>query len=119
MDVYALPDLFFSWQACPCMPPPPAMDVYLYRSECQRWWGRVHDVRLVQVDTQHGEDPRQAAAADARFQSGSETCNIDLLQKFRLSFESMETFQPMFASLPIAKPRIPEEEDHHRAPPTK
>ena len=33
MDVYALPDLFFSWQACPCMPPPPAMDVYLYRSE--------------------------------------------------------------------------------------
>lgn len=62
------------------------MDVYLYRSECQRWWGRVHDVRLVQVEA--GEDPRQAAVADARFQSGSGTCNIDLLQKFRLSFDA-------------------------------
>ena len=85
------------------------MDVYLYRSECQRWWGRVQNVRLVQVDTAAGDDPHQAAVADAQFQAGSKTCNVDLLQRFRLIFESTETFQPMVAALPISKPRIYEE----------
>jgi hypothetical protein len=70
------------------------MDVYLYRYHCQRWWGNVTDAKYVKVNDTN--NPKKEVLQDAYNHSGSNTCNISLLQHFHLSFTSIESFPPTF-----------------------
>ena len=70
------------------------MNVYLYRYNCQRWWGKVTDAKYVKVND--SRNPKKEVLQDAYNNSGSQTCDIAILQHFHLSFKSIESFPPTF-----------------------
>ena len=70
------------------------MDVYLYRYNCQRWWGKVTDAKYVKANDIL--NPKKEVLQDAYNHSGSKTCDISLLQHFHLSFTSIKSFPPTF-----------------------
>jgi hypothetical protein len=74
------------------------MDVFTYSFDCQRWYGSVQGVRNIYVE---GDvPPEKAAKKDAEFVSGSKTCDIQLLQRFRMLVSDVETF-PAMAAQPL------------------
>ena len=76
--------------------PLPKMDVYLYRYACKRWWGHTNDVRYLHVEgtDQQASHLRDALLRDAERASGSQTCDVQLLQHFRVCFEVAQNYQP-------------------------
>lgn len=73
-------------------------ELYLYRFHCRRWWGTVSDLQLVHLNGDAELLP--ALMAHAQTVSGSQTCNVQLLQKFELSMKAVETYGSM-ATLPV------------------
>lgn len=75
-------------------------DIYLYRYLCRRWWGPVSDLQLVHVPETTELLPTLQQHAMAM--SGSQTCNVELLQKFQLSLKVVETYGNL-ATLPVSR----------------
>jgi hypothetical protein len=75
-------------------------EVYLYRYICRRWWGPTSDLQMARVP--EGADLLSALQVHAEAVCGSKTCNVDILQKFRLSMEVAETYDAM-ATLPVTQ----------------
>lgn len=73
-------------------------ELYLYRFNCRRWWGTVSDLQLVHLTGDAELLPTLLTHAQAV--SGSQTCNVELLQKFELSMKVVETYGSM-ATLPV------------------
>ena len=73
-------------------------ELYLYRFNCRRWWGTVSDLQLVHLTGDAELLPTLMTHAQAV--SGSQTCNVELLQKFELSMKVVETYGSM-ATLPV------------------
>ena len=67
------------------------MTTYTYLYNCSRWWGRVSGVRNI---THEGSDTEviDAAVKEAKRVSGSETCDISLLQKFKITLTLAEPY---------------------------
>jgi hypothetical protein len=82
-----------------------SMSVYLYRYACARWWGTARDVRYLHVD--RGADLVGEVLRDAQHASGSRTCDVALLQQFRVCFTPEKTFPP-HALFPVP-PSIPDD----------
>tara|TARA_B100001559_G_C16476024_1_gene611428 strand:- start:377 stop:631 length:255 start_codon:yes stop_codon:yes gene_type:complete len=74
------------------------MDAFTYSYHCRRWYGSVHGVRNIYVEGDMS--PEKAAKRDAEFVSGSKTCDIQLLQRFRMMVSDVETF-PAMAAQPL------------------
>lgn len=75
-------------------------DIYLYRYLCRRWWGQVSDLQLVHVP--ETAEPLLALQQHAMEKSGSQTCSVELLQKFQFSLKVVETYDNL-ATLPVAR----------------
>lgn len=75
------------------------MDVYMYKYACKNWWGITsQDIRYVVAEN----NPHQHALEDARTHTRSQACDVALLQKFKLSFDAVETFRSMVVALPLS-----------------
>ncbi len=76
------------------------MDIYVYHYNCPHWYGWQSGTRRLYVEgTSH---PEQAVRADARALSGSDECNIHLIQRYKMIVEDVETY-PAMACLPLHK----------------
>ena len=75
------------------------MDVYTYQYACQRWWGITTGKRNIYIE--NDLNPEQAARNDAKIVSGASECDVQLIQRFKMSVTDVETYpamacQPMF-----------------------
>lgn len=76
------------------------MDVFTYAYNCSRWYGAVSGTRNIYVE---GEvTPIKAATEDAKRFTGSKTCDIRLLQRYKMIVSDVETF-PAMATQPLFK----------------
>jgi hypothetical protein len=69
------------------------MDVILYRYSCPRWYGTVKGIRNISIENK--EDSQELINNLENLEntySGSKTCKIDLLQKYRLSITNVENY---------------------------
>jgi len=78
------------------------MDVFTYSYDCPRWYGRNQGTRNLYLDPMSTTEPIEAAKKDAQTISGSQTCDVHLIQKFRLAIEHVETY-PAMATTPMYK----------------
>ncbi len=69
------------------------MEVFTYRYKCKRWYGHVTGTRNLYVED--STPPQTAALQDAKAYSGSETCDVQLMQKFRIVVTDVEMFPGM------------------------
>lgn len=84
------------------------MDIYVYHYNCPRWYGWQSGTRRLYVEG--AVHPEQAVKSDAKKISGSDDCDIHLIQKFTMVIKDVETY-PAMACLPLHKCKIP----HHNA----
>lgn len=76
------------------------MDVFTYSYNCQGWLGRLTGIRNIYVE---GDlQPEKAAKRDAELVTGSKTCDVRLLQRFRMVVSDVEAF-PAMAAQPLYK----------------
>jgi hypothetical protein len=78
------------------------MDVFTYSYDCARWYGRHQGTRNLYLDPASTTEPLVAAKEDAHNRTGSKTCDVHLIQKFRLAIEQLETY-PAMAAIPMYK----------------
>lgn len=76
------------------------MNVYTYHYNCPRWYGTVSGTRNLYLEG--NVHPEEAIRRDAASMSGSEDCDIQLVQKFTMVIQDVETF-PSMAALPLHK----------------
>ena len=76
------------------------MDVYTYHYICSRWYGYVTGTRNLYLEGP--TPPEQAAQKDAKMFTGSETCDVQLIQKYKMVVTDVETF-PAMACQPLFK----------------
>ena len=73
------------------------MDMYKY--VCNRWYGKVNDVRHLAVKEQTPiNQVKQTMINNSKKISGSGTCDVFLLQKFHLEVKPLESY-PSFTSV--------------------
>lgn len=72
--------------------------MYTYSYLCTRWYGSLSGVRNIYMEGDMA--PEIAATKDAELISGSKTCDIQLLQRFRMVVSDVETF-PAMAAQPL------------------
>ena len=78
------------------------MDFYMYKYNCQRWYGNVSDVRHLTVnDKTTEEEVKQIAEKHSKIFSGSKTCDIQLLQKYHMIVKPEKTYVSL-TSLPFS-----------------
>ena len=67
------------------------MTTYTYLYDCSRWWARVSGVRNI---THEGStiEVTDAAIKEAMRVSGSKTCSVSLLQKFKITLTLAEPY---------------------------
>lgn len=76
------------------------MNVFMYHYSCPRWYGVVNGTRHLYLEGNlHPED---AARNDAKTLTGASECDIQLIQKFTMTVQDVETF-PAMASVPLHK----------------
>ena len=76
------------------------MNVFVYHYKCPRWYGWQTGTRHLYVEgTAH---PEEAVMADARAMSGSDNCDIQLIQKYTMVVQDVETY-PAMACIPLHK----------------
>ena len=75
-------------------------DIYLSRYLCRRWWGQVSALQMMHVPADAEVLP--ALQEHAMAASGSQTCSVELLQKFQLSLKVVETYSNL-ATLPVSR----------------
>ena len=69
------------------------MNVYTYHYDCKRWYGTVSGTRNIYLE---GEvHPEEAVRKDAQNVSGSNQCNIQLIQKYTMAITDVETYPAM------------------------
>ncbi len=67
------------------------LTTYTYLYNCQRWWGVVTGVRNLAHDGEEA-DVIQTATEIAETLTGSQTCEVSLLQKFQMSVQLSEPY---------------------------
>ena len=78
------------------------MDFYMYKYICKRWYGNVSDVRHITVnDTTTEDHVKKIATKHAKTLSGSQTCDIQLLQKYHMIVKPEKTYVSV-TSLPFS-----------------
>ena len=69
------------------------MNVYLYKYNCKRWYGNESGLRNMYTESEMAiQDVTLNATKEAKLISGSNTCDISLILKYKLSIESTETY---------------------------
>ncbi len=68
-----------------------AMTTYTYLYKCSRWYGIVSGVRNI-VHEGSEKEVLESATAEAKRVSGSETCDVSLLQKFKIAITLAEPY---------------------------
>jgi len=68
-----------------------AMTTYTYLYNCSRWYGIVSGVRNIVHEGQEKE-VLESATTEAKRVSGSETCDVSLLQKFKIAITLAEPY---------------------------
>lgn len=81
------------------------MDVYTYRYACQRWWGTSTGTRNIYIESDL--NPESAAKSDAKGITGASDCDIQLIQRFKMSVTDVETY-PAMACQPLFRFHQPE-----------
>jgi len=76
------------------------MDVFTYSYNCPHWYGNSTGIRNLYLETE--SDPKEAARADAQKLTSSQSCDVHIIQKFRLVVEHLETY-PAMATIPMHK----------------
>ena len=64
---------------------------YTYLFNCQRWWGTVTGVRNLAHNGEEA-DVIKTATEIAETLTGSQTCEVSLLQKFQMSVQLSEPY---------------------------
>ena len=64
---------------------------YTYLYNCSRWWGKVSGVRNIAHEGVEKEVV-ETAINEAKRVSGSATCNVALLQKFKIAITLAEPY---------------------------
>ena len=67
------------------------LTTYTYLYNCQRWWGVVSCVRNLAHDGEEA-DVIKTATDIAENLTGSQTCEVSLLQKFQMSVQLSEPY---------------------------
>ncbi len=78
------------------------MDVYSYRYSCKTWYGLGTATGIRNLYTDSDIAPEQAAKNDAKKFNNSAECDIQLLQRFKMTVTDVETF-PAMAAQPLHK----------------
>ena len=69
------------------------MDVHLYKYNCSRWYGIESGLRNIYTQNNvEEEEIIKNAELEAQKISGSKTCNISLILKYKLTIDSTETY---------------------------
>ena len=76
------------------------MNVYTYHYNCPRWYGIISGTRNLYLEG--NVHPEEAVRRDAALMSGSQDCDIQLVQKFTMVIQDVETF-PFMAAVPLHK----------------
>ena len=69
------------------------MDIYTYKYTCPLWYMTYTGTRNIYVESD--VQPEEAALTDAKAFSGAPTCDVHLLQKFRMTVSDVETYPAM------------------------
>lgn len=76
------------------------MDVYSYRYKCTTWYYlQVTGMRNF-YSADNPTNPKEAALDDALRFTGSSDCDVELLQRFKMTVTDVETF-PAMATQPL------------------
>ena len=83
-------------------------NLYSYKYNCSRWYGNVEGVKHLYVNNNNNnnnnnnttntttnettETVRKMATEEAKQLSGSNTCKVTLLNKFKVAIKSVETY---------------------------
>jgi hypothetical protein len=76
------------------------LTTYTYLYNCQRWWGVVSGVRNLAHDGEE-TDVIKKATDIAENLTGSQTCDVSLLQKFQMSVQLSEPY-PALVQFPLS-----------------
>lgn len=77
------------------------MDTYLYTFSCPRWYGKLTGVKNVYFKEEHTEDEVVEILQERSNKlTGSKTCDIKLLQKLKVSIESVKNYDGL-ATIPL------------------
>ena len=77
--------------------------LYSYSYKCPRWYGNVNGVNNIFVeDDQTEENVKDLAKNQMNTKTGSQTCDIQLLNKFDLVVKSVKTY-PSLTCINIQK----------------
>ena len=70
------------------------MEGYLYHFNCSKWYGSRTGLKNIFIDqkTRSDESIEKIIEADARKTSGSDTCDVQLLQKFSIHIQPVTTY---------------------------
>lgn len=73
------------------------MHGYLYHYKCSRWYGEQRGLKNIFVSDHPKEnlDIVTLARQDAKKTTGSETCDIQLLQKFNILIKPVTTYSSL------------------------
>ena len=78
------------------------MDVYLYSYNCPRWYGTVSGLRNFTTDEKTSKkEAVKKMVNTSNTLSGSQSCSVSLLLKYKLSINSIETY-PNVMQLPTS-----------------
>jgi hypothetical protein len=76
------------------------MDIYSYRYSCQTWWGLVTTTGIRNLYTDSEIAPEIAAKNDAKKFNNTSDCDVQLLQRFKMTVTEVEPY-PALAAQPI------------------
>jgi hypothetical protein len=69
------------------------MDFYMYKATCPRWYGWHNDIRHVVVEKGTPEETvTNTAQKISNAMTGSNTCDIQLLQKYHMVIEAKKSY---------------------------
>lgn len=70
------------------------MEGYLYHYNCARWYGSRTGLKNIFIDTKSKSDNtiEKIIEEDAKKISGSDTCDVQLLQKFSIHIQPLTTY---------------------------
>ena len=73
------------------------MHGYLYHYKCSRWYGEQRGLKNIFVSDQSKEnlDVVSLARQDAQKTTGSDTCDVQLLQKFDIVIRPIATYSSL------------------------
>jgi len=77
------------------------MDTYLYTYKCPRWYGILSGVKNVYFKDEHTDEYVVEVLKERSNKiTGSKSCDIKLLQKLKVSIESIKNYEGL-ATIPL------------------